>query len=357
MKANEADSLITESLVLFREIGDPRGIGMALWLLAVRKILQGRLAEAAALLEQGLTAIQLAGDDAIAGQIYAALGYVSSDLGDYARAAELLTQAVAVCREAGDADGAHNNLVGFAWVLLAQGDVARAAVQLAECEAFFRQTQDQRRLAGMLQDLGYVRHLEGDDDAARALLREAIALQQLEQFELGFILSLERCAWMSADWHQPQRAARLLGAAEAAREPIGMLLRPGDKPLYDRHLERARADLDESVFDIAWAEGLALTLEQAIEYALEMPLTAEVVVPQPKTRQAAKQEFNGLTEREREVAARIAQGESNREIAERLVVSERTVETHVTNILNKLGFTSRAQIRKWATEKGLVTHQ
>lgn len=74
----------------------------------------------------------------------------------------------------------------------------------------------------------------------------------------------------------------------------------------------------------------------------------------PTTRQAAKQEFGGLTGREREVAARIAQGESNREIAEGLVVSERTVETHVTNILNKLGFTSRGEIRKWAVEKGLA---
>lgn len=74
----------------------------------------------------------------------------------------------------------------------------------------------------------------------------------------------------------------------------------------------------------------------------------------PTQRLAAKQEFGGLTKLEREVGARIAQGESNREIAERLVVSERTVETHVGNILNKLGFTSRAQIRKWAVEKGLV---
>jgi len=68
----------------------------------------------------------------------------------------------------------------------------------------------------------------------------------------------------------------------------------------------------------------------------------------------AKEAFGGLTEREREVAAFIAQGKSNREIADELVVSYRTVETHVGTILSKLAFTSRAQIAVWAVEIGLV---
>ena len=72
-------------------------------------------------------------------------------------------------------------------------------------------------------------------------------------------------------------------------------------------------------------------------------------------RQAAKQAFGGLTEREREIAALIAAGRSNAAIGEALVISERTVETHVTNILGKLGFASRAQIATWATERGMST--
>jgi DNA-binding CsgD family transcriptional regulator len=73
------------------------------------------------------------------------------------------------------------------------------------------------------------------------------------------------------------------------------------------------------------------------------------------SRGAIKVEFGGLTERERTVAALIAQGKSNHEIAEALVVSERTVTTHVSNIFAKLGFTSRAQVASWAGEKGLAT--
>jgi len=76
----------------------------------------------------------------------------------------------------------------------------------------------------------------------------------------------------------------------------------------------------------------------------------------PLPREAARQAFGGLTAREREVAALIAQGKTSREIADLLVVSERTAEVHVSNILGKLGFTSRAQIAAWVVERGLAKH-
>ena len=69
---------------------------------------------------------------------------------------------------------------------------------------------------------------------------------------------------------------------------------------------------------------------------------------------ATKRTFSGLTPREREVSALIGRGKTNREIADGLVVSERTVETHVRNVLTKLDLTSRTQIAAWAVKKGLV---
>jgi DNA-binding CsgD family transcriptional regulator len=70
-----------------------------------------------------------------------------------------------------------------------------------------------------------------------------------------------------------------------------------------------------------------------------------------RQREAAK--YGGLTAREREVAQLVSQGKSNREIADVLVLSERTIENHVSNILNKLGFDARSQIAVWTVEKGL----
>jgi non-specific serine/threonine protein kinase len=116
-----------------------------------------------------------------------------------------------------------------------------------------------------------------------------------------------------------------------------------------------RAQLDEATFAKAWAEGQAMTRERAIDYAsaltvLPRPVTPVAQLPSP--RKATKQEFGGLTPRERQVAALVAQGKSNRDIADELVLSERTVENHIGNILSKLGFGSRAQIAAWVVEKG-----
>jgi len=103
-------------------------------------------------------------------------------------------------------------------------------------------------------------------------------------------------------------------------------------------------------------ESLAQTIDDAElrEHFLQRALAS---LPKEKpfsARRAAAEQFGGLTAREREVATLIARGKTNREIADLLVISERTAEGHVNNILGKLGFTSRAQIAAWVVEQGLT---
>jgi non-specific serine/threonine protein kinase len=114
---------------------------------------------------------------------------------------------------------------------------------------------------------------------------------------------------------------------------------------YEHTLALVHASLTEIQFEAEQSVGRALSLEQALEYAQNLPL---------KTAQATRKQPDGLTMREREVAVLIAQGKSNGEIADELVVSKRTVESHIASILSKLGFTNRAQIVRWAIETGLV---
>jgi DNA-binding NarL/FixJ family response regulator len=116
---------------------------------------------------------------------------------------------------------------------------------------------------------------------------------------------------------------------------------------YEHYLALARAKLTEAEVEAEQAAGRALSLEQAIAYAQNLPLRS------PAT-PVIREQSDGLTEREREVTALIARGHSNGEIAGELVVSKRTVEKHVANILSKLGLTSRAQIVRWAIEQGLT---
>jgi tetratricopeptide (TPR) repeat protein len=276
----EAVALCEESASLFREVGDQRGHGWALnWLGGVARD-QGRFEEALSLYDAAFTALR---DDTFAGNLHLGLTHLTYSAGDYARADVVAREAMEVNRKNGDPDGANWALLLLGRIAVAQGDLERAAAQLEASEAWFRQAQQRIGLCCVLHDLGYVRHLQGDDDAAGALLREALTLQRQQQLKLLLIHSLERCAWIAADTHQPQRAARLFGAAEAARERIGAPLPLGDKPLYDRHLARASADLDETTFAAAWAGGRAMTLDQAI------------LRPRPRIEQAVAHERDQLT--------------------------------------------------------------
>jgi DNA-binding NarL/FixJ family response regulator len=106
--------------------------------------------------------------------------------------------------------------------------------------------------------------------------------------------------------------------------------------------------MSDTEFEAEQAKGRALSIEQAIEYALNLPLSV------PQTTQKGAQPSQELTRREREVAALIARGQSNGEIADELVLSKRTVEHHIANIFSKLDFSNRTQIVRWALENGLA---
>jgi DNA-binding NarL/FixJ family response regulator len=122
----------------------------------------------------------------------------------------------------------------------------------------------------------------------------------------------------------------------------------GQREEAEQVFSNARALIEELAADVPDEQ----VREQFLRQATAMLPHVRSLSPD----RAAKQTFGGLTAREREVAALIAQGKSNREIAEELVVSERSVETHVGNIMSKLDVRSRRQIRAWASEKGLFSH-
>jgi DNA-binding NarL/FixJ family response regulator len=122
-------------------------------------------------------------------------------------------------------------------------------------------------------------------------------------------------------------------------------------PFHQRHhflyLDLAHHSLSAVEFQAEQAAGRSLFLDQAVDYALNLPLKPEIGA-------AIEVPPDGLTRRECEIAALIGQGKTNGEIASDLVLSKRTVETHVSNILSKLGLSSRAQIMRWAIDHRLT---
>jgi non-specific serine/threonine protein kinase len=116
----------------------------------------------------------------------------------------------------------------------------------------------------------------------------------------------------------------------------------------------ARVLLGEIAWETVFADGMAMSAQEAAEYA-----SSEEVVPAPESPPTGEETVaplttDPLTAREREVAAMVAQGLSNRQIARELFLSERTIEAHVSKILRKLDLTSRTEIAAWATEQRLI---
>ena len=263
-------------------------------------------------------------------------------------------------------------------VALRQGDDTGARAYCEEALAVARATGDELFIAEALAQLGTVALHVGDSGQATALYQQSLTLIWTRGYRECIAEDLAGLAAASSLLGQPERAARLFGAVEALREVSGIRLSPLPRADYDRAVEGIRAHLDEATFAQAWEKGRAMPLEQAIAEALatqdEPPTgtkfpqvneeeTSSVVPPgtplsqSPRAlspRRALKQHFGGLTSREREVACLVAQGKSNRAIADELVVGVSTVEAHITHIFTKLGFSSRAQIAAWAVDKGLA---
>jgi DNA-binding NarL/FixJ family response regulator len=143
----------------------------------------------------------------------------------------------------------------------------------------------------------------------------------------------------------------LFGAAETLRESIGSPVPPADRSGYDADQAALRANLDTPSLEAAWAAGRTAPLDQVI---VEAQASAGPARPDsaPGARLTTRR-LPGLTRREHEVVVLIARGYSNGQIGARLNVTRRTVETHVTAILSKLGVTSRAQVVVWAVDHGL----
>jgi DNA-binding NarL/FixJ family response regulator len=135
-------------------------------------------------------------------------------------------------------------------------------------------------------------------------------------------------------------AAQLLGASETIRIGAGATVMPVMSPVIGQAEEAAIAALGKAKFDLEFSVGKRLSRGSAVAAALGEPEQ-----PTAATRDAAA--TGPLAKREVDVAGLVADGLSNKQIGARLFISERTVDSHVRSILNKLGFNSRAQIAGW----------
>ena len=303
---SSAEPLLEESVTLFREVGDTRGVAYALGSAAVLAITQEQYERGIDYSEEAADLFLEVGDKWGAAPMLgcSAVGWLNR--GDHGRAKSLAEQGLRLCRETGDKHG----------------------TSIALCT-----------LAGVAQ-------AERNYERARDLFEEGLAVSVKLGNEADVVHCLEGLASVAAAGGSTTRGARLWGAAEALLEKIeAVYTYVPDRALYRRQVA-ARSLIDEAAWETAWGEGRTMATEQAIEYALNHSAT-------PKT---AALETNpaGLSAREAEVLHLVATELSNAEVAEKLFLSSRTVDWHLSSIYRKLGLHSRTEATRFAAEHDLL---
>jgi DNA-binding CsgD family transcriptional regulator len=204
--------------------------------------------------------------------------------------------------------------------------------------------------------LARVAALQGDYAAAHALYEEGLAIAA-EVHARGFLAyCLVGLGEVVAAEEQVPWAVLLWGAAESLYETIGTSLPPVERTAYEHLMAAARAQLGEEAFATAWAQGRTMTPEQALAVREPQAIPAEITPVTPSTTPAspAPSYPAGLTAREVEVLRLVAQGLSNVQIAEHLVISPYTVNAHMRSIYSKLDVNSRIAVMQFASRHHLI---
>jgi ATP/maltotriose-dependent transcriptional regulator MalT len=320
----------------------------ALFLLGRQELIRGERAAAGPLFMEGLACAEAVGDRWVESLIQLWLAQMAFDDGDQDAARAWAERVLA----GGEAAGWHRNAC-FALRVLGdvearQGNAERARTLLEASLAHGREVG--RWLAAWpATNLGHLLIEQHDHPRARVLLREALISYRDAGDREGMARCLDGWARLAACGGLAAHAVRLAGAAVALRSATGTALPVQERIAFERHTAAARATLGVQAADAAWAAGQSLTPAQAAAEALALPEWANLDRPE-----AAPVRTNPLTPREREVAALVARGLSNRAIAQELVITEATAERHIGNVFAKLGLTSRAQLAVWAVEHGLL---
>jgi DNA-binding CsgD family transcriptional regulator len=363
------DALAAASHEACRRLGDRWGAAFALATRGLIARSEDRVDDAVRLLLDALSLFRQHGDRWGTAHVLLGLGQMALRRGDAGMAGECWRERLRLSRELGNQTAVGHTLDLLATLARQRGDHAEAAACLAEALTIRRKVGDRQAIAWIFHGMGELAMEQGDRAGAYAHLRESLLLRREVGDRAGVVASLVAFARLAAVVRRPRRALRLAGAAEALYRAMGPALAvqhysqgvvPTALPA-DPDVDRARRLLGGAQRTAAWEEGEALALDRVIDEALELgaelgaptaPTARDVAVPPPGRGPA----WSDLTRREREVAALLARGYTNRQIAEALIITEGSAHLHVVRLLAKLSFHTRAQVAAWAVVQGAAPY-
>jgi predicted ATPase/class 3 adenylate cyclase/DNA-binding SARP family transcriptional activator len=262
-------TLLLESVAIFRDLGCKQGIANPVGALGVVAYSQGEHGAARALYEESLAIERERGDQPEIAHVLNHLGRMARTQGDFGTARVLLEESRAIFLKLGHKQGIGWSLVELGWLARCERNYGAAQALWEESLADFREVGHKQGITGSLNSLAQLAREQGDHGNARAFCEESLAICREIGDRAGIVTDLEGLAAVAVAQAQPERAARLVGAAEGVREAIGTPLPRSDRVEHNRSVAAVRAALGEETFAATQAEGRVMTLEQAIAYALD----------------------------------------------------------------------------------------
>jgi non-specific serine/threonine protein kinase len=346
-----AGGYLEEGLAIARAADDD---GMVAELLSERSwvlVRQGQPGAALPLIEQGLALGSRLGQPHLTARLFSARAYATNVQGDPAGAARDNAEALRLVRQTGDRLYAGTLLCNLSDYELWIGDLDAARRHLAESIDIARALDARHSAVIATFNLGLTEYLDNSPVAAEALFAEALGLARRMGMKRHAAYALLGLALAGRGGAEPGWATRMHGAADQSFAALGHTLQPLEARLASLDRERLRAAMGAEAFETEYAAGRALDQVQVL--AALGSSGAAPTRPQEDTAEP-DEATTVLTDRERDVLKLVAQGQSNKDIARRLVLSEHTVHRHLANILRKLDLSSRAAAAAWGVRAGLV---
>jgi predicted ATPase/DNA-binding CsgD family transcriptional regulator len=360
-----ARAQLTEALMLFRQMGDQHGCAHTLIGLTKVATDQGAYPSAIEQAEEALALFETLGDKQgmLIAQVRLARACYFSQA-DPVRTRSLAEEALTLSREVGFKLFTAYALSLLGLLALQRGEKTLAQSHLEEALRLQIELWHQHGIAWAMYDLAGLRLAQRDYPKARIVYEEGLQRSMAVGDQMLVASCLEGLAATVVTQAGEEGAVllvlwatRLMGAAARLREVISAPMPPVYRAVYEHALAQTQRQVHEQAFRTAWDEGFGMTPEQALATRPAEGSPAVQVSPPSPTAVSSKQPVrhpNGLTPREVEVLRLLASGLTNPQIAERLVVSLPTVNTHVAALFNKLGVNSRSAATRYAVEHHVV---
>ena len=313
---------------------------------------RGRHAEALAAVNECLALSRELGEPVAEATALTMTGFIPVCMGEYGRALAPLRDAIQLNRQIGHwrAAATVSTLTGLA--LYGMGQLDQAAGLLEQSLEVHRGSGDTFDLGTALNALALVRCDQGRYREAAALLMESVPIWTNLKNQENMAEWLADAATLATATDQTEDAVRLLSAAYTLRDAVGYTFNYPECAIYARTERVLREQLAPETFAKTWQVGLAAALQDSLAHA--HALLSEFLAEMGTSSEGRREYPLGLTPRELDVLRLLVQGKSDREIADALFIGTRTVETHVSNLIAKLGASNRTEAATLATREHLV---